>query len=360
MVREGDFVEKDQVLAQLHPDQTLADLDQIKARHSAALVKAERLRSIGNGYTADFKNFNSPHLIDIIKDQKDIFASKMRSFANDVIVVERQIDQKKAQMIGQIEKSKDLSEDMHEVEEQRDNLKGLLDKKLKTSRDVFLMDDKLGEARTKFNQVTNEIAQTKEAIAESEGRRVSLAARLRIDAFDEMGKVNAELFEMHNLILKLKDRVERLDIKSPTRGIVKNIKTHTLQGIIPPGGEIMQVVPVDNLEIEAKILPKNMGNVRAGQPATIKISAYDFARYGVIKGTVRSVSASSFLEEVKKEPYFKVFISLDVAHVGNNPRQNLVSAGMTAVVEIKTGKKKLIDFIINPITNVYTQAFRER
>lgn len=359
-VQEGDFVEKDQVLVTLHPDQSIADLHQLKARYMATKVKIERLRATGMGNKPQFDAFQEADLKDIVNDQKNIYVIKVRDFKNQIEVIERQIEQQKARLAVQLGQRKDLGDRVKVLSDQREVVKGLFEKKLQTKTNLYLIEDRLGEIRQEYNQINNELTQTQEAIAEAEGRRAAITSRFRNDALDEMGKVNAEMFELQEMMRKFKDRVERLEVKSPSRGIVKGMKIHNMRGVVPPGAEIMQVVPVENMEIEAKIMPKDIGNVRPGQSVTIKVSAYDYARYGVIHGTVKSVSASSFIDEARKEPYFKVYVSMDKFYVGSNPRMNRVSPGMISMVEIRTGYKRLSDYIIKPIYNVYTQSFREK
>jgi adhesin transport system membrane fusion protein len=118
-------------------------------------------------------------------------------------------------------------------------------------------------------------------------------------------------------------------------------------------------VPENAMEVEAQLNPKDVGNTQIGQDVTIKVSAYEFSRFGGISGKLHAVSASTFLDENKK-PYYKAFVSLDQLYVGKNPAVNRVTVGMMVQAEIHTGEKTLLQYLIKPVYNAYKTAFRER
>ena len=135
---------------------------------------------------------------------------------------------------------------------------------------------------------------------------------------------------------------------------------HTVGGVIPPGAVITELVPLDKeLIIEAKIQPRDVGHVEIGQPVTVKVSTFDFARFGGISGELREVSASSFTDE-KGQPYFKGMISMDRNYVGKNPDINRVMPGMTVQADIKTGRKTLFEYLMKPVYSSVSTGFRER
>jgi len=150
-----------------------------------------------------------------------------------------------------------------------------------------------------------------------------------------------------------------LEIKAPVSGIVKGLKTNTLKGVIQPGEEIMQIVPANAMEIEAQINPKDIGNTQIGQDVTIKVSAYDYSRFGSVEGKLHAISASTFLDDNKK-PYYKAFITLDQLYVGKNSKVNHIAVGMTVQAEIHTGVKTLLQYLVKPVYNAVKSSFRER
>jgi HlyD family type I secretion membrane fusion protein len=129
--------------------------------------------------------------------------------------------------------------------------------------------------------------------------------------------------------------------------------------VIQPGEEIMQIVPENAMEVEAQLNPKDAGNTQIGQNVTVKVSAYDYSRFGSIEGKLKSVSASTFLDE-NKRPYYKAFITLNQLYVGKNPNANKLSVGMTVQADIHTGQKTLLQYLIKPVYNAVKSSFTER
>ena len=182
----------------------------------------------------------------------------------------------------------------------------------------------------------------------------------REQALAELSESANELIQVEEALIEAKDRVRRLDIVTPVRGIVKGLRVHTVGGIVPPGEVISEIVPLDEeLIIEAKIQPRDVGHVRFGQPVTVKVTTYDFARFGGISGELKDVSASTFLDE-QGEPYYKGIVSLDKNYVGSDPGQNRVMPGMTVQADIKTGKKTLFSYLLKPVYSSVSTSFRER
>ena len=121
----------------------------------------------------------------------------------------------------------------------------------------------------------------------------------------------------------------------------------------------MQVVPENAMEVEAQINPKDVGNTQIGQDVTLKISAYDYSRFGSVGGKLHAVSASTFLDENKK-PYYKAYITLDQLYVGKDPKVNKIAVGMTVQADIHIGEKTLLQYLIKPVYNAVKTSFQER
>lgn len=149
-------------------------------------------------------------------------------------------------------------------------------------------------------------------------------------------------------------------MRSPVRGIVKGLKLHTVGGVVAPGEVLLEIVPMDEeLIVETRISPYDIGHVQVNQPAKVKVIAYDFARYGAISGVLKSISASTFRDD-DGVPFYKGIIDLDKNHLGDDPDTNLVLPGMTVQADINTGEKSILQYLLKPIYVSASQAFRER
>ncbi|MDJ0948893.1 MAG: HlyD family type I secretion periplasmic adaptor subunit [Alphaproteobacteria bacterium] len=181
-----------------------------------------------------------------------------------------------------------------------------------------------------------------------------------LEARRELARTKGELAEVREEMVQLQDRITRTEITAPTRGYVKGLNLNTVGAVVGPGQLLMEIVPADqDLIVEARISTRDIGHVRLGQEAKIKVDTYDFARYGSVPGRLSQISATTFQDE-DGAPYYKGRIVLDQHHVGKNPRHNPVLAGMTVQAEIVTGDKSILEYLLKPIRSSVDSAFHER
>ena len=358
-VKEGDIVERGQTVVVLDPTAAQAELDQLRARAAALALRAERLRAFALDRDADFSDVGVAHAA-LVDDQRAILQLQAEARDTQREVLKKQIAERKAELNILAEQRRTLARQVDLVEEElamRDTLlkKGLM------SRVVYLETQRqLNQARGDLVEVTGQAARARESIAGAYGRLYELDARLRNDALNEMGTVTGELLQVRETIARLVDRVRRLQVKAPVDGVVKELHIHTLGGVIAPGADIMEIVPIDEeLVIEARIAPRDVGHVTIGQDVSVKISTYDFARFGDLPGTLERISASTFQDE-KGQHYYKGIVRLARNYVGDDPAQNLVLPGMTVQANILTGERTVMQYLLKPIYRAMDTAFRER
>lgn len=174
----------------------------------------------------------------------------------------------------------------------------------------------------------------------------------------QIDKTKAEYLQTIELIKKLQDRLDHLTIRAPIHGLIQGLQAHR-GSVILPAGTILEVIPLDEqLVVESKIDTRDIGHVRVGDAVKIKVTAYDYTRYGMVKGRVEKISASTFLDK-NNVPFYKAIIILDHANIGNN-KNNILLPGMTVEADINTGKHKLIKYLLAPFQKMVTSAFHER
>ena len=179
---------------------------------------------------------------------------------------------------------------------------------------------------------------------------------------EQLSKANADVASLAEVIKGRADSVTRLTVRSPVQGIVKNIKVNTIGGVIAPNGELMEIVPVDGrLLIEARISPRDIAFIHPDQQALVKITAYDYAIYGALNGVVETISPDTTQDEAKPDVYYyRVFIRTDYDYLENKSgKRFLIGPGMIATVDIKTGEKTVMDYLVKPF-NRAKEALRER
>ena len=187
-------------------------------------------------------------------------------------------------------------------------------------------------------------------------------SKYRIDAANELSKVESELAQTQEVLTARQDQVKRTVVAAPVRGTVKNIRLNTRGGVIQPGEDIMEIVPLeDKLLVEAKIRPHDVAFLRPGLPATVKITAYDYAIYGGLDGHVELISPDTLREEKKaeEESYYRVLVRTTNSALTAGGKELPIIPGMTASVEIRTGEKTVMDYVLKPVLKV-REALRER
>ncbi len=219
---------------------------------------------------------------------------------------------------------------------------------------------RLAETQRELRTVRDGIIVARSALDEATQRRLELDTRFKKDTEIEAGKVMSQLAEVEQTLVRLRDRASRLNVRAPVDGIVQELSITRINAVVEPGQVIMQLVPVnDELIVEARIPPTEIGHVHIGQPADVRVDSYNTSRYGSATGTVRRISASTYLDE-RRNPYYRAEIELEKDYVGDNPEQFRIIPGMMVEADIKTGAKTILDYLLRPVTRGFSNAFRER
>jgi len=187
--------------------------------------------------------------------------------------------------------------------------------------------------------------------------------KFKSDELDRLNKARGDLSALNEANKADQDRITRTTVRSPVYGVIKQIKTTTIGGVVQPGNDIIEVVPLDDtLLIEAKIRPSDIGFIHPGQKAKVKISAYDFSIYGGLNGVVEQISADTIVDETdkKNESFYMIRVRTDKNHLGSDKRPLPIIPGMLATVDILTGEKSVLQYLLKPILKAKNSALRER
>lgn len=318
-VHEGDQVQAGQVVARLDATRSESNVGESAARYRAALAAASRLNAEVN-------------------DQPLSFPAELNKFPDLIASETRLYKTRRAQLTDATAQFKESL--------------ALANRELAITQRLA----KTGAASSV------EVLRLQRDKSDLELKLTDMRSQYYVQAREELAKANAEADSMAQVVRGREDTVTRLTIRSPMRGIVKNIKVSTVGGVVPPNGELMNIVPMnDRLLIEARLSPRDIAFIRPGQRAVVKISAYDYAIYGGLNGVVESISPDTIQDEVKPEIYYyRVFIRTDNDYVQNKAGKRFsISPGMVSTVDIKTGEKTVMDYLIKPF-NKGKEAMRER
>lgn len=318
-VAEGDLVERDQVLAQLDPTKTSSSVGESEAKYWAALASVARLRAEVTGKPLNFPPSlsKSPELIET---ETALYQTRRRGLEQTLAGIE-------------------------------DSLR-LVRSELKITENLAKMGASSRVEVIRLNRQRSELE-----LKANEARSDYL-----VRAREDLARASAEADSLEQLIRGRNDSLSRLTLRSPVRGIVKDIEVNTLGGVVQPGGQVMKIVPMDErLLIETRIAPRDIAFIHPDQAAKVKISAYDYSIYGGLEGKVVGISPDTLQDEFKPEIYYyRVFIRTEQDSLQNKAGKHFaIVPGMIATVDIRSGEKTILDYLIKPL-NRAKEALRER
>ncbi|WP_051999892.1 HlyD family type I secretion periplasmic adaptor subunit [Caenispirillum salinarum] len=361
LAEERQMVQAGQVLARLDPVQATAEKDQIRARQAALQAREERLRAFLTGREPDFSFITDPRYAHLIRDQRDIHAAAVARWESQRKVIEGEILQKEAEADAASRQIEAVTRQIGLIGEEVQMLKTLFEQGHASKTRYFAVRREQAAAESELSRLEGQRDTAQKALVELRERIADLDALERQDAVGELGTVTAELAQVNEALARATDQVTRLEVTAPVTGFVQNLQVRNPGTVIPAGGVLMEVVPVDDeLMVEARISTRDVGHVAPGQPVTVKVSSFDFVRYGAVDGQLQSISATTYIDEQSGQPYYKGMVSLDRPYLGENPQANRILPGMTVQADVITGEKTLLEYILKPIYVSLAHAFRER
>jgi adhesin transport system membrane fusion protein len=219
----------------------------------------------------------------------------------------------------------------------------------------------LTELNGQIKLATETIAGSKAAIEEARLQVSEVGLDLRQEALNDLTQALADLSVVEETIRGATDRVARTDIRSPVDGIVNTLNVNTLGAFVQPGAVVADIVPTsETLLVEARVSPRDVAFIRPGQDAMIKITAYDFSIFGGIEGKVANITADSLVDEKTGEAYYQVRVTTDKSTLQRDGKTYSIIPGMICSVDIKTGRKTILNYLLKPINKAREEAMRER
>lgn len=359
LVQTGQRVEAGDPIVRLDASGAEAELAQYKARLAALKLEEERNRAFAENRAPEFDRLVDGY-DNLKEDQTRILASEETARLSQASVLNKQVQERRAAQQSLINERDNLVEQLKILDEEFSIQERLFKKGLKPRLDFLSAKQNLSAARGGLQKIKDEIATNTQAIGQLEEVERDLDNRLRQDALRTLGTIIASRAEVEKIIISLQDRVDRLVVRSPVSGIVQNLPLQANAGVLPPGGIIAEIVPLDGgLIVESRIKTRDIGFLEVGQPVTVKVDSFDYARYGSIEGHLIELSPTTFLDE-GSHPYYRAKIALDKIHVGDVSTENSILPGMTVQADIVTGDRTFLQYLLKPLYTVVNEAFWER
>ncbi|RLA19631.1 MAG: hypothetical protein DRQ61_06345 [Gammaproteobacteria bacterium] len=357
-VHNGDSVHKGDLLVGFSPPATQSEYGQLASRRATLLLSLKRLNALELQKKPDFGMLGEEYP-DLAKKQLESYQAQSENFKGELAVVNAQINQKKSELARQQNQIKTQKIEVELLSKQVEMRRKLAIKHIVSETDLLSKKSDLASAESKLKSIIDGVLVATMAVKEAKERRLEMISGQKKDLKLEAADVAAKLAELDGSFVNAKDKVRRLNVYAPVSGIIQGLSIASINEIVKPGETILQIVPVDDdLIVEAKIRPNEVGYIQVGQKAEIKVDSYDSSRFGAIIGVVKRVSPSTYLDE-KMNPYYRVRIELDKSYVGNNPNQMKVIPGMTITADIITGSKTIMAYLLKPVSRGFSGAFKE-
>ncbi|MTI18579.1 HlyD family type I secretion periplasmic adaptor subunit [Rhodobacteraceae bacterium RKSG542] len=364
-VNIGQSVKKGDLLFRLDDTSNSAALGELTARSRALRAQIARLRVEASGDVVE-SAFKCPE--DITEMASQICENELRLFRSKQIALTRQLetlDQRQIQSrserqevelnIAGLEASLAIADDEVKM------LEPLVKRKIAPRTDLLRVQREIADLNRQKSTATESLFRLESELAELESQKEELKTQEQEDILNELTERIAELSVINESIRAARRKLAQTDTYSPVDGVVNKIEVNTGGAFVTAGTPVLEIVPNgDKLLFEAKINPKDIAFIRPGQPAIVKITAYDFATYGGLDAEVVHVSADAIQDEETGEAYYATIVESDNAFIELNGKEHPLMPGMMGQVDILTGEKTILSYLLEPIITAQNTALRER
>ena len=357
MVQEGERVRKGQVLMQISNQFTSAEFENAQTDVVAKRIALARM----DAEVAGARDFKAPDDLakmapDIAASDEALFYSRLAQRGQESGIVSEQASAKRAELVSLSARLGNLRSEEALMNVQLDKLQRAYQAEAISEREVLDKRSALLALRTRIADVQNQIPATRAELAEATARHGEVWTKTVQDTKEKAAQLRLELSKAGEALGAYRDKASREEIRAPMDGVVNKLYIQTVGGVIKGGDPLVEIVPVDKVVmVEARVAPKDRGNIYPGLPARIKISAYDSAVYGGLDGSVVDVSPD-IIQDSKGEVYYRVRLRADTTNFGKGKP---VMPGMTAEADIRSGSQTILDYILGPFIRIRDSALRE-
>jgi adhesin transport system membrane fusion protein len=324
-------------------------------------LRARIVRLTAEANESDFGQDSvvSDKMPELLISEERLYQSNKAELEQNLSILNEQMKQAESQLLETKSREKQLVRNLSLLQQELAIKEPLVKRKVLSEVEYLQLQGKEAETQGELDGIRLSIPRISSIINEAEQKIEHTRLEFRNHARKELNEAVAEASRFSETQTALADRVARTVLRSPVNGIVQRILSNTVGGVVRPGSDIIEIVPrEDSLLIEAKIKPADIGNVEVGQVTRIKFTAYDFAIYGSIKGEVHFISADTVTDE-EGNSYYIARVEPEKRYLGLELQQHPIKVGMTAEVDIITGKKTILHKLLKPINRAMDSALRE-
>ena len=358
-VREGDTVKQGDILVRIDDTGSSASLGELKAQQTALIARAHRLNVAAAGeITLDFSGTEIDPDSPLALRETALFDSRVASYFGQRAVLDAQVAQREQEIL-----------ELETGIERLGELLALLDEEidLRAESGVVSRAQLLPTERERISRrqeqdgLVSRLAQARSALAEAEARLTELDLQRRAEISTERSDALNQLTVIEQSLKRADDIVSRANLRAPVDGTVSVLNVNTIGSVIAPGEEILRVVPQDErLQVDARARPEDIAFLRPGLPARVKLTSFDFTIYGALDGQLIRIGADAEKDEATGEIFFPIIVETTSNTLSRNGENFEIRPGMIASIDIMTGEKTVLDYILQPFRKAQAEALRER
>ncbi|WP_192247307.1 HlyD family type I secretion periplasmic adaptor subunit [Mesorhizobium silamurunense] len=363
-VKIGQTVKKNDLIIRLDNTGNTSSLGEEQAKARALQARIARLKFEQSGTLEGA--FPCPSNIqkiapEICDNEQKLLIARRDNFQVKLSVLKSRLDQREKELDEATANSDRLSKSLAVSDQETALIEPMVKKGLMARTEQIRVEREQTDLRGQLNLAGETIKKSKAAITEAQLQVDELGLQLQQEALSDLTQALADLSVVDETIRGATDKVARTDIRSPVDGIVNTLDVNTLGAFVQPGAVVAGIVPTsETLLVEARVSPRDVAFIQPDQDALIKVTAYDFSIFGGIEGKVSNITADSLVDQKTGEPYYQVRVATEKSTLQRNGKTYSIIPGMICSVDIKTGRKTILNYLLKPINKARQEAMSER
>lgn len=359
-VNEGQLVEVGAPLLRLDDTRFASNVGETEADRLSLIMRVERLSAEIEGRPLAIAESVASLAPELAKNETELFSSRQQQLQDEIAGLQELLTQRRQETREFISKQSQYRNSLALLRQEIRMSEPLVAEGAVSPVELLRLKRAEVESRGLLEATTLAIPRSEAAIKEVERKIDESRGRFRSDALTQLNEARTYLSKIQSTGKALQDRVDRTLVTSPVRGIVKQLLVNTIGGVIQPGSDIVEIVPIDDtLLVEAQIRPQDIAFLHPGQKAVVKFTAYDYTIYGGLKANLEQIGADTVTDE-EGNSFYLIKLRTEKNHLGKDDNPLLIIPGMVASVDIITGKKSVLSYLLKPIIRAKAEALRER
>jgi len=360
-VKEGQIVEAGAPLIRLDDTRFASNVGETEADRLSMLLRVERLSAEVEDRPLNFPEDVLKAVPGQAKSEESLYISRRQQLHDEIGGLQEQLIQRQQELREFTSKQAQYRQQLGFQRQEISMSEPLVAQGAVSPVEVLRLRRAEAETRGQLDATTLAIPRAESAIKEVQRKVDETRGKFRSEALTQLNEARTDLNKAQATGKALEDRVSRTLVTSPVRGIVNKLLVNTIGGVIQPGSDLVEIVPLDDtLLVEAKIRPQDIAFLHPGQEATVKFTAYDYTIYGGLKARLEQIGADTITDEDKKTTYYIIKLRTERSHLGTDEKPLLIIPGMVASVDIITGKKTILSYLLKPIIRARAEALHER